>query len=103
MPTYVVLGNFTQEGIKEIKNDPERLNAAKQVVESVGGEIKGFYYTMGQYDFVAVAECPDLKASETIKATMQALFTIGSAGAVKTETLVALPIEEAAEVFEKLP
>ena len=97
MPTFIVLGKFTLEGIKNIKDSPTRLEQANQVAKSVGGEIKQFYYTMGQYDFVAVTEGP------SIEAIMQALFTIGSIDAVKTETLAAIPSEKAAEILKKLP
>jgi len=70
MPTFIVLGKFTQEGITKIKESPQRLGAARKVTKSIGGEIKEFYYTMGQYDFVAITEGPSNEA------IMQALFTI---------------------------
>ena len=54
MPKYIVLGKFTAEGIKNIKDSPKRLAKANEIAESVGGKIKKFYYTMGRYDFVAV-------------------------------------------------
>jgi uncharacterized protein with GYD domain len=97
MPTFVVLGKFTREGIEKIKESPKRLEAARQVTKSVGGEIKEFYYTMGRYDFVALVEAP------SVEAAMQSLFTVGSAGAVKTETLVAIPAAKAAEIIKKVP
>ena len=97
MPTYIVLGKFTQEGTTKIKESPQRLEAAGQVIKSLGGELKGFYYTMGQYDFVAIGEGPSNEA------IMQALFAIGSVGAIKTETLVAFPAEKGVEIIKKLP
>jgi len=95
MPTFVVLGKFSQEGVTKIKDSPQRLDAARKVLKSVGGEIKEFYYTMGRYDFVAMCEGPNDEA------VMQALFTIGSVGAVRTETLVAVPSEKAAGIIKK--
>ena len=98
MPTFVTLGKFTQEGITKIKESPQRLGAARKLVKATVGEIKEFYYTMGRYDFVAIVEDPSNEAA------MQALFTIGSVGAVRTETLVAVPAEKAAaEIIKKLP
>ena len=97
MPTYVVLGKFTTEGIKNIKDSPERLEAAKKVLKSVGGEMKKFYYTLGQYDFVAIGEAPDAEAM------MKAMMTIGSSGAVGTQTLTAIPAEKAAKFIKELP
>ncbi len=97
MPTFVVLGKYTREGIEKIKESPKRLEAARQVTKSVGGEIKEFYYTMGRYDFVALVEAP------SVEAAMQSLFAVGSVGAVKTETLAAIPAEKGAEIIKKLP
>ncbi|MFX1496372.1 MAG: GYD domain-containing protein, partial [Promethearchaeota archaeon] len=48
MALFIVLGNFTQEGITNIKESPKRFEAAKNLTESLGGTIKEFYYTMGR-------------------------------------------------------
>ena len=97
MPTYVILGKYTQEGITKIKEAPQRLEAARQVAKSLGGEIKEFYLTMGRYDFVVISEGPSDEAA------MQSLLITGSRGTVKTETLVAFPAEKALEIIKKLP
>jgi len=97
MPIYVVLGKFTQEGITKIKDSPARLEAARKVAKSVGGEIKEFYYTMGQYDFVAVLELPSNEA------TMKTALIVSGAGAVRTETLVAIPVAQMAEMLKGFP
>ena len=97
MPIYIVLGKFTRDGMMKIKESPQRLETGRQVIKSLGGELKEFYYTMGQYDFVAITEGPSNESA------MQSLFTIGSQGAVKTETLVAIPAKKAAEIIKKLP
>jgi len=97
MPTFVILGKYTREGMMNIKELPERLEAARQLAKSLGGEIKEFYLTMGQYDFVAITEGP------SDEATMQSLLTIGSQGNLSTETLVAFPADKAIEIVKKLP
>ncbi len=97
MAVFIVLGSFTQEGVTNIKDSPNRLEAAKGVAESVGGVIKEFYYTMGRYDFVAITEAPNYEAM------MRALFTVGATGAVRTETLQAIPIEKAVDILKELP
>jgi uncharacterized protein with GYD domain len=56
MPTYIAMGNFSDKGIANIKDSPKRLAAAQKGIEDKGGEMKAFYYTMGQYDFVSIAE-----------------------------------------------
>ncbi len=96
MPMYIVLGKFTQEGITKIKDSPKRLEAAKKVMKSVGGEIE-FYYTMGQYDFVAACEAPNDEAMS------KALLFIGGVGAVRTETLSAIPSDRMAGLVKELP
>ena len=63
MPLYIILGKYTQEGITNIKDSPKRLEDAKNVIKSLGGEMKDFYYTMGQYDFVSIGEFPDDNAA----------------------------------------
>ena len=97
VPTYIVLGSFTQEGIKKIKDSPKRLADAQKVAKSLGGDIKDFYYTMGRYDFVAICEQPNDEAMT------KALLIIAGAGAVRTETLTAIPSARAAELFKELP
>ena len=96
-PTYVVLGKFTQMGIEKIKDSPNRLEAARKVMKSVGGELKEFYYTMGKYDFVTVCQAPNEEAM------MKALYIISSKGAVRTETLAAVADDKTAEIIKSLP
>jgi len=97
MPTYIVLGEFTQEGIMNIKDSPKRLQDAKNLANSLGGEIKKFYYTMGQYDFVAICELPNDAVMTKF------ILMVSKVGAVRSETLKATPADEAAEIFKELP
>ena len=97
MPIFVILAKFTSEGVKGIKKAPERLKSAQEIAKSVGMEIKGIYYTMGRYDFVAIVEGP------SVEAAMKGLFMLGSEGAAKTETLVGLSMEESLKVISELP
>lgn len=97
MPTYIALGKFAEKGISNIKDSPTRVNEARATVKKMGGELKSFYYTMGQYDFVSVAEWPSNEAAMTF------LLALGSLGNVKTETLVAIPVEQAVDLIKKLP
>jgi uncharacterized protein with GYD domain len=81
MATYVSLVRYTDQGIRTIKDSPNRLDAAKKAFQSAGGELKQFYLAMGKYDIVLVAEAPD---DETVARITLAL---GSLGNVRTETL----------------
>jgi uncharacterized protein with GYD domain len=93
MPTYIVLVKFTQKGMENIMDSPNRLEAAKKLGKSLGGEITAAYYTMGQYDMVVIMEAPSNEAA------LKGLLITGSLGNVQTETLVAIPAEQHIEIM----
>ncbi len=97
METYIILGNFTQEGASKIKESPARIEAARKAVEAAGGKFLSWHLTMGRYDFVVVTEAPDAKAAASI------LLAIGGLGNVRTETMRALTEEEFKEVLASMP
>jgi uncharacterized protein with GYD domain len=97
MPTYVSLLRYTEEGIKKIKESPTRLEAAKQSVRAMGGELKAFYLVMGQYDAVVISEAPDDEAASRF-----ALAT-GARGYVRTETMRAYTEDEYRRLIAALP
>ena len=97
MPTYVALYKFTQDGIKNIKQSPSRLNKVKKTIKAGGGKLKAFYMTMGQYDLVAIAELPD---DETAAKFMLAQ---GAEGNVTSETLKAFSEAEYRKIISELP
>lgn len=96
MPTYIVLGNCKQKGLDNIKQSPSRLDQARSEIEAMGGEIKSFYLTMGQYDWVAIAELSNDKAAATWA------LRNGQRGATSTETLVAIPEKVYRKLIEEL-
>jgi len=81
MATFVVLANFSDQGIRNIKDSPKRSDAFKEQAQRVGGTVKEVYWTMGRYDIVAIVEAPDDKAITTLG------LTVGKLGNVRTETL----------------
>ncbi|MEI3851504.1 MULTISPECIES: GYD domain-containing protein [Ensifer] len=85
MTTYVVLLNWTEQGVKNVRESPKRLDAAKQVLSDMGGSFKHFFLTMGEYDMVAVVEAPD----DAVAARFA--LTLGMAGNVRSKTLKAFP------------
>jgi len=97
MPTFITLLNYTQQGMKNIKDGPTRLDKAKDVYKAMGAEIKGFYLTMGRYDAVVVIEAPD---DETIA---KVTLAIGLQGNISTETLRAFPENEYRQIISALP
>ena len=56
MPTYIHLMEFGRENLGTMERSPDRQEAARELVESYGGEIVSIYYTLGQYDAVSVVE-----------------------------------------------
>jgi len=97
MPTYMTLINYTQKGVENMKDSPNRLDAAKELFKSMGGELKSFYLAMGKYDAVVIAEGPDDETA--IKLAM----TIGAAGAIRTETLRVFTEDEYRKIISELP
>ena len=97
MPTYITLYKLTDQGIKDIKGAPQRIEANTKALEAAGGKMKGFYATMGEYDYVTITEVP---SDETF---MAGLLQMGSAGSVRTTTLKGFTQEEFAAIVKKLP
>jgi uncharacterized protein with GYD domain len=97
MATYIILGKYTEQGIRNIKESPQRLDAVRRAVESAGGKMPGFYLTMGQYDFVVITEGPD---DETMT---RVLLSMVSSGNVSTETLKAFPEADFRRIVGSLP
>jgi uncharacterized protein with GYD domain len=81
MATYVSLVRYTEQGIRNIKESPNRLDATKKLAQSLGGELKQFYLAMGKYDIVVVSEAPDDETAARFA------LSLGSAGNVRTETM----------------
>ena len=97
MPTYIALMKLTDQGIKNIKGAPQRLEAALKAGEAAGVKVKGLYATMGEYDYVAVGEWPN---DDTV---MTFNLSVASAGNIRTTTLKAFAPEEFAAIVKKLP
>jgi len=81
MATYITLGNFTDQGIKNVKETTHRSEAVEAAARQAGITMKQIYWTLGKHDLVVVFEAPD---DETITAFE---LSIGKAGNVRTQTL----------------
>ncbi len=95
MATFVVLLNFTDQGIRNVKDSPERLNAFRAMAEEMGVSIKSVYYTVGNYDIVTVVEGPD-------EAVTAALLKVGSLGNVRSQTLRGFSPDEMKQMISKM-
>ncbi len=96
MPAYVVLGNWTDQGIRNVKEAPKREDAFRDLCEKVDARVKDIYRTMGRYDVVAIVDAPSDVAMNTI------LYSLGSRGNVRTETLRAFTRQETDQVIAKM-
>ena len=97
MAKYISLVKYTAKGIENIKESPNRLDAVKQLCESMGAKVEGFYLTMGRYDIILIVDAPNPETAAKI------VLTASSGGAVSTETLPAFPEEEYRKIISELP
>lgn len=96
MTTYILLINWTDQGIKNVKESPRRLDAAKKQLADMGGNFKEFFMTMGDADMVAVCDAPDDAA------VARFALQIGAGGNVRTRTLKAFPEAAYREIIGSL-
>ena len=95
MATFIALANFTDQGIRNVKDSPERFNAFRSLAEKAGVTVKSVHYTVGRYDMVLVVEGSD-------EAVMAALLKVGSLGNVRTETLRGFSVDEMKQIIGKV-
>jgi uncharacterized protein with GYD domain len=96
MAMYVGLIQFTDQGIRSIKDTIKRGDAAMAEAEKMGMKIREEFWTMGAYDVVIVVDAPD---TETMSAFM---LKIGSLGNVKSHTMRAFRREEMEGILAKI-
>ena len=96
MATYVMLVQWTEQGMRQVEDSPKRLDAARRVLKEMGGDIRAFYMTMGDYDLVAIYDAPD--------DAVAARFTLmlGKLGNVRTTSLKAFPEEAFRQIVNSL-
>jgi uncharacterized protein with GYD domain len=96
MPAYIMLANWTDQGARQVKDSPKRVDAAKKALVEMGGEFKAFYMTMGDYDLIIAYEAPD----DAVAARFTLL--LGMMGTVRTKTLKAFPEMAYREIINSL-
>jgi uncharacterized protein with GYD domain len=95
MANYIILGNFTEQGIKSVKDTVKRAEAFKAMAAKAGITVHDIYWTLGSYDLVARAEGEE--------AAMTALgLTMGALGNVRTQTLRAFDAREMTAIIGKM-
>jgi uncharacterized protein with GYD domain len=97
VPTYVTLFNWTDQGIRNVRDTVERVDRASEMAEEKYGVMLGqIYWTVGSYDLVSVFEAPD---GESVSAF---LLELGSIGNVRSTTLRAYNRDEMSTILERL-
>ncbi|MBI2170741.1 MAG: GYD domain-containing protein [Chloroflexi bacterium] len=97
MPSYLSLIKWTEQGIRDIKQSPARLDAVKEAARAAGGRVVFFYLTLGDYDIATLMELPNDEAAARL------LLTIGGQGNVRTTTLKAFTEAEYRTIIAGLP
>jgi uncharacterized protein with GYD domain len=97
MPAYVTLFNFTEQGVRNVKEVVGRAKAVRQETEAAGGRWIGLWNTLGQYDGLIIWEAPNEEAAA------QGLLTIGMRGNLRTQTMRAFSEEEMERIVAGLP
>jgi uncharacterized protein with GYD domain len=96
MATYVVLANFTDQGVKNVKDTTKRADAFKELAKSKGASVKDTYWTLGRYDIVATVEAPD----DTVITALG--LTLAQAGNIRTQTMRAFSSADMGAILGKV-
>jgi uncharacterized protein with GYD domain len=87
VPTYVTLFNWTDQGIKNVRESPARVDSGVQVAEQkYGVRLRDLYWTVGPYDIVAEWEAPDEQSLSAF------LLELGSLGQTCSQTLRSMAV-----------
>ena len=96
MATYIALMNWTEEGVRNLQDAPERRRRVEALADQCGCKITANYLTMGPYDRVAIVEAPDDAAMARFA------LSFGRLGLARTTTLRAFEREEAQQILGSL-
>ena len=96
MATYILFATYTEQGIRGIKDTVKRAAAVKELAAKAGANMKETYWTLGQFDVVAVLEAPD---DETMTAFSLSVAKLGN---VKTQTLRAFSSKDMEGIIGRL-
>jgi uncharacterized protein with GYD domain len=91
-----VLANFTDQGVKNVKDTTKRADAFKELAKSKGASVKDIYWTLGRYDIVATVEAPD----DTVITALG--LTLAQAGNIRTQTLRAFSSADMGAILGKV-
>ena len=96
MPTYIVLMNWTDQGVRTVKDTVQRREQADALAERHGTTIEQVYWTVGPYDIVAILDAPDDESATAL------MLELSSAGNLRTTTLRAYDRDEMSGIVQRL-
>jgi uncharacterized protein with GYD domain len=96
MATYIILANFTEQGVRNVKDTANRADAFRDMAQKAGVTVKEQYWTLGAYDIVAIVEAPDDTAVTAVG------LSVGALGNVRTQTLRAFSKTEMTTILGKM-
>ena len=94
---YIVLLNYTQQGISKVRDSPNRAEAARALARDCGAEMTDLYLTLGEYDAIAHVE------ADSPEAVARFALAVGSLGNVRSKTLQAFTEDQFREIVQSLP
>ena len=96
MSTFIILSSFTEQGVRAVKDTTKRADKFRDMAKQHGATVKDLYWTLGQYDVVAIIEAPDVTSVTALG------LSLGMAGNVRTQTLPAFSADDMAKVLAKM-
>ncbi len=91
------LWNFTDQGIRAVKDTTKRAGILKETAQIAGVTVKDIYWTLGTYDGLVIFEAPNEEALAAVG------LAVGAMGNVRTQTMRAFSLDEIEGVLSKLP
>ncbi len=96
MATYIVLGKFTDQGIRGVKDTVKRADAFRAMAKKAGATVKDLYWTLGQFDLVTVVDAPDDATATAL------LLSVGALGNLHTQSFRAFSADEMGKIVGKM-
>lgn len=97
MGTYIALANFTDQGIRNIKDTTKRAEAVAEAAKKFGASMTHIFWTLGHHDMVVIMEAPNDESATALG------LAIGAAGNVRTQTLKAFTRDEMNGILARIP
>ena len=97
MPAYIVLANYTDQGVRNMKDAFKRLKGLEAAMQAINCRKIGVWWTLGSYDLVMITEAPDDETATRL------LLATAMQGNARTMTMRAFSEEEMERIVQGLP